>query len=349
MTMSNDDFNALLEEAGAEFSADGTVDAFADLQDEIRAAANGAETVLCPLTGFSVLVAAGSDAGTFLQGQLTCDVRALEDSLGGPCGLCTPKGRLLALPWLVRRRDEFLMVLPKELLEPLRMRLARYVLRADVSLTEAPLVLLGLSGPEARLLAEDAGLAVPSNERGVAHGEDWTVICQPGPHPRLVIAAPAATAARLWERLCASARPVGAGAWRLLDVLGGLPQVLGETSEAFLPQALNLDHAGGISFDKGCYTGQEIVARVHYRGTVKRRAQLFAGPGPAPEAGATVQVAGSTRTAGQVILSAIEPEGGFVCLAAVPDGEDALQLEDGRALAHRDLPAFLKAPPEGAA
>lgn len=358
----NEELLSCLRSAGAHFDAAGMLAHFDDPAGELHAAQAG--DIVCPLDGFGLICAGGADAMNFLQGQLTCDMRLIDEAHSRPGGLCTPKGRLLALPWIFRREEGYLLLLPGSLLQPTLTRLSRYVLRARVTLDASPLALLGVSGPGIPALLEAAGIPVPSAADGVSHDGACTAVRLPGTSPRFVIAAAPATLAALWPQLTARARPVAMPAWDLLDVSAGLPRVLPETLEEFIPQALNLDLLGGIAFDKGCYTGQEIVARVHYRGTVKRRCHLVAGPGDPPAPGTPVygasgpggnNAAGNDtggdgsqageqtigQTVGHVVLAAPDPDGGFLCLASMAQDRattGGLRLDADRPLTLRELP-----------
>lgn len=349
----NDALQSCLRSAGAHFDAAGMLAHFGDPAGELRAARDG--DIVCLLDGFGLISAAGADAANFLQGQLTCDMRLIDETHSRPGGLCTPKGRLLALSWIFRREERYLLLLPGSLLQPTLTRLSRYVLRAQVVLEASPLALLGVSGPNIPGLLEAAGIAVPAAADGVAQGGECTVVRLPDAGPRFLIAAEPATLAALWPQLIVRARPVAMPAWDLLEVSAGLPRVLPETLEEFIPQALNLDLLGGVAFDKGCYTGQEIVARVHYRGTVKRRCYLAAGPGDPPAPGTPVYGASELglddtggdgsqpagQTIGHVVLAAPDPDGGFLCLASVAQDRAAaggLRLDADRTLTLRELP-----------
>jgi len=213
------------------------------------------------LTHLGILRFTGPDALSFLQGQLTNDTRLLDANGALLAGYLNPQGRVLALIYLISHSTGTLAILPRELLQPTADRLRKFVLRAKVKIDEPgeSLVVSGYHGAES---LRQAGLPVPAADTAyieqdgtavarVAHDDDryWVV----GP-PRTG-AAPADVAAH----------------WRRADVAAGLPQVYGATSEAFVAQMLNLDLLDGISFKKGCYTGQEIVARTQHLGRIKRR------------------------------------------------------------------------------
>jgi folate-binding protein YgfZ len=208
------------------------------------------------LDDLGVLSVRGSDATRFLQGQLSNDMDRLEHEPSLLAGYHNPQGRVIALLRVARAApDEVRAILPRELAGPVAERLKRYVLRAKVRITDDSAswhvrgIVAGVDGvPEA--LADEA-LRVKVGDAPA----------------RWIALAPRAAAAPI--------SPLGEGrrAWALLDMAQGLPQVYARTSEAFVAQMLNLDRIGAIDFAKGCYTGQEVVARAHYRGRVKRRMQ----------------------------------------------------------------------------
>jgi len=217
------------------------------------------------LTHFGILRFTGPDALSFLQGQLTNDTKRLSADNSMLAAYLNPQGRVLALIYLLPHSSGTLAILPRELLQPTAERLRKFVLRAKVKIDDPgeSLVVSGYHGAQA--LAE-AGLPVPSGGAGYVE-KDGVGVAHVG-HDAVrhwVIAAPNA-------QLDAQ----GAGAaierhWRLADIRAGLPQVYAVTSEAFVAQMLNLDLLDAISFNKGCYTGQEIVARTQHLGRIKRR------------------------------------------------------------------------------
>ncbi len=214
-----------------------------------------------PIAYLGVLTVAGSDAAKFLQGQITCNINDITDSKSCLGAMCNPKGRAITTFLLVKNADVFLMVLPQELLASVKKRLQMYVLRSDVILTDSSdqLCLIGLSDGEAKP-GEALDFATSRQENIVVNLQNR----------RLIIAAPD-NAKRFWaEQVKLGFQPEDSAQWRYLDIVSGIPWLTATTSEEFIPQMLNLDKLGGISFNKGCYTGQEIVARTHYLGKAKR-------------------------------------------------------------------------------
>lgn len=330
----------------------GVVD-FGDAGAERLAARDDA--VLCDLSHRSVLGFTGDDAQTFLQGQLTCDVREATRTASRPGALCTPKGRALATFRLWQDEAGFCMLLPQPLAEPVRRRLAMYVLRAKVKVADASAdtVRLGLAGPRARArLAEALGADIAAVAPGgdAVRGHDGLqVLGLPG--ERVLVIVPPAVAPALWTRLASRCRPAGSAAWRWAAIAAREPDVLPATQEQFVPQMLNLDLVGGIGFQKGCYTGQEIVARTQYLGRLKQRlyhAHLAldsgAGGPVLPQPGDPLYSDDfDGQSTGMVVDAAPAPGGGVDLLAVIRTDSAASRpirwaRSDGPALAALSLP-----------
>lgn len=243
------------------------------------------------LDDLGVLRIAGADAVRFLQGQLSNDLRRLGAERSLLAGLHNPQGRTIALLRIVQlATDDLLALLPREMTAAVASRLAKYVLRAKVKVTdESPswritgLIASGLGGA-AQLNAPQGASAplagYPASAGGQSFLGDTLAVCVGEQPARWLLIAPAAQADATGSSLRGGGGvPPSVAAprerWRELDIIAGLPQVYGATSEEFVAQMLNLDMIGAIAFDKGCYTGQEVIARAHYRGRVKRRLQRF--------------------------------------------------------------------------
>jgi len=250
---------------------------------------------ICPVAQLAVLTIAGRDAAKLLQGQITCNVNDISETQSSLGAMCNPKGRAIATFLLVRTADAFLMVLPVELLETVKKRLHMYILRSDVQITDSSdeLCLIGMlpQPAEEELFATHQGKTIAVN----FSGRD------------LVIAKPEQAIA-LWLDMVGNQgfQPGDSRQWRHFDIVTGIPWLTTETSEQFIPQMLNLDKLGGISFNKGCYTGQEIVARTHYLGKAKRAmflAECAADVVPAPDSIILDDNADSEQGAGRVLLA----------------------------------------------
>lgn len=312
----HNDWQSFLTSAGAQIS-DGGVVGFGDAAAE-RQATTG--DIIADLSHFGLIAVSGQDAVEFLQGQVTNDVRQVDDNHSQLNSYCTPKGRVLATFRLFHRDGTYYLRLPAERLAFILKRLRMYVLRSQVQLDDASdmLARFGIAGPRAAaLLGEALGTAVPDQTDAVLQTPDIVVVRVPGGRFECH-GAPAALAA-LWQRLATQAHPVGTDAWMLTEIRAGVPHVLDATSEAFVPQMLNLHAIGGVSFRKGCYTGQEVVARMQYLGKLKRRMYLAHVEGPCPAPGDELFAAEleSGQGTGKVVNAQPAPEGGCDLLAVV--------------------------------
>jgi folate-binding protein YgfZ len=252
------------------------------------------------LEHLSVLRFRGADASRFLQGQLSCDVQRLARVPSVLGGLHDPQGRVLALLRLVAlENDDILAVLPRELAATVQAHLRRYVLRAKVTIdvADAEWHAIGLCGPDANAAARLHKPIVLSNE----------------PSRLMLIASR--------HEPLPEGDALEAQEWQALDVADGLPEVFTATSGLFVSQMLNLDLLDGISFEKGCYTGQEIVARAHWRGKVKRRIQRFATETPRSLAPGERIVLADGRAA-QIVRQARFGQVGSEFLAVAPLPEE---------------------------
>ncbi|MDO9048916.1 MAG: folate-binding protein [Methylobacter sp.] len=252
-----------------------------------------------PIAHLGVLTVTGKDAAKFLQGQITCNINDITDIKSSLGAMCNPKGRAIATFLLVKNADAFLMILPKELLASVKKRLQMYVLRSDVTLTDSSdeLCLIGLS------YGVSQPCEVPEHRFATSRQENIVVDFQ----NRSLIIAEADNAQALWEeRVKLGFQPEGSAQWRYLDIISGIPWLGAATSEEFIPQMLNLDKLGGISFTKGCYTGQEIVARTHYLGKAKREmflAECNALATPEPNSTIIDDSTGTEQSVGKVLYA----------------------------------------------
>jgi folate-binding protein YgfZ len=287
------------------------------------------------LDDLGVIRAHGPDAASFLHGQLTNDIANLAAGEARLAGYCSAKGRLLAsfLVWCAG--DDLLLACSADLLSATLKRLRMFVLRAKCTLSDASdeVPLHGLAGPAAMAWLGDAA---PAIGRSTVR-EGATVIRLPdGAGTARFLLAGASAAPPL--------PPLDAPAWRWLEVVSGIARVELATAEQFVPQMLNYELVGGVDFGKGCYPGQEIVARSQYRGTIKRRSLLFQ-TGAAPAAGATevFHSEDPSQPAGQVVMAAPSAAGGSLALvevklAALASGSLHLATPDGALLERVAMP-----------
>lgn len=307
------------------------------------------DTVLADLSHLGLIAAAGADAQTFLHGQFTSEVREVSEQHHQLSAYCSPKGRVLALFRLFRRGEIYYMNLPREVLETALKRLRLFVLRAKVSLVDASdkLIHIGLAGPEAPgRLTSILGTApqLTGDSCQIEYGAGLlTVLRTPGPCPRFEVIGEIQDLRSLWQALSGHLTKVSAEAWTALDIRGGIPNIYAATSDAFVPQMLNLQALGAVSFSKGCYPGQEIVARMHYLGTLKRRLfRACADTISAPRPGDPVYAPGETQSIGQVVEACPDPGHGFELLAVLIIASAGQARLQGVELVRRELPYSLE-------
>jgi len=273
------------------------------------------------LDQYGLIAVTGDDAASFLHNLLTNDIQTLSAGEARLAGFCTPKGRLLAsfLAW--RDAQSVSLMLSADILAPIQKRLSMFVLRAKAKLADASAStrLIGLTGNVAGLLAPLFGVELPTQPYGVIHaGADLqagSLIRLPDAAgvSRYVWAVPAQTWTQHAGTFEAKLRCEPASTWDWLAVRAAEPRISAATQEKFVPQMINFEVIGGVNFKKGCYPGQEIVARSQYLGTVKRRAVIAHVTQAQPVA------------AGTEIFSADDPSqpcGMVVNAAAVPGTED---------------------------
>ncbi|MDD5175692.1 MAG: folate-binding protein YgfZ [Sterolibacterium sp.] len=303
-------------------------------------------TVITPLTDLSLIRASGEDATIFLHNMLTNDINGLSSDGVQRNGLCNPKGRLLATLLLWREGPDLMIAVPADLQAVILKKLSMYVLRSKVKLTDASdeRVLLGLSGPQFETAVNRLAPVppIPLRSLRIEHGGLLIRLDE----RRILLALDTSEAPAIWQELTGTARPVGFSAWNWLEIVAGIPSITALTYEEFIPQMVNFDLIGGVSFHKGCYPGQEIVARTKYLGKIKRRMYrahiegnaLTINAGDhlyAPETG--------EQPCGQVVNAAPSPLGGSDLLAVIQStcadtGEVYLGNPSGPHLALLPLP-----------
>lgn len=284
------------------------------LPAQLTAATNG--TVMVDLSNRGLIKLTGNDAMTFLQGQLTNDIKALNGSNSQFTGYCTAKGRLLALFFAFSIDDAIYLQLNRALMENIMKRLKMFVLRAKVTISdESQTIRIGIAGKNAVQLLAKFFPNVPEHPHTLTRHENTVIMRLPSVTPMFEILTDENQAAKLCTANVAESTLVAEDAWNWLEIQAGIPDISAETQEAFVPQMVNLDALGGINFKKGCYTGQEIVARTHYLGSVKRRTQLAHIPSEiAPKAGENI-LDSTQQAIGQIVRVAPAINGGFDVLA----------------------------------
>ncbi|QLL14836.1 CAF17-like 4Fe-4S cluster assembly/insertion protein YgfZ [Pseudomonas chlororaphis] len=295
----------------------------------------------CSLSHEGILAVRGPDASKFLQGQLTCNLNYLSDSQSSLGARCTQKGRMQSSFRILLEGDGCLLAMATELLEPQLADLKKYAVfsKAKLSDESALWVRFGLGNADALLAG--LGLELPAEDGAVARNDGLIAIRASA--DRAELWAPADKAEDLREKLTAQLPEGDLNQWLLGQIRAGIGQVMPATRELFIPQMLNLQAIGGVSFKKGCYTGQEIVARMQYLGKLKRRLyRLALNVEELPEPGTPLFSPTHGSSIGEVVIAA-RAEQNIELLAvlqaeAAEDGNLHLGALEGPGLQLLDLP-----------
>ncbi|MDN2676153.1 folate-binding protein [Janthinobacterium sp. SUN033] len=278
----------------------------------------------------------GDEAASFLHGQLTNDVEHLSPEQVRLAGYCTPKGRLLASFLMWRNATTIYLQLPRAIQPAIQKRLQMFVLRAkaklhDASGDEANQVVLGLGGKHANAALSAWFPALPATPFSKVEHASGTLlrVADAFGSPRYEWLTSAATARDAWTPLTAQLAKGGNDAWHLSDIHAGIPQITAATQEQFVPQMVNFELLGGVNFKKGCYPGQEIVARSQYLGKLKRRTTLVSIADASVAAGGELfAVSDPEQPCGMVVNAAPSGDGGIdalveMKLGAIEEGSSA--------------------------
>jgi folate-binding protein YgfZ len=326
---------------------EGRVAHFQNPEQEPKIAGN--RNIIADLSHLGLLQVGGEDAQSFLQGQVTNDVKLLNGSNSHYAGYCNPKGRLLAIFLAFAHQGHFKLQMNGALKEAMMKRLKMYVLRSKVVVEDKTdeIIRFGIAGTEAAIALKAHFGNVPEEHHQLQEHGTATLLRLPGTTMRYEIFTRPEHAAEIWTTLRKHCEPVGSEGWEWHEIQAGIPDITPATQEAFVPQMLNLDVLGGINFKKGCYTGQEIVARTHYLGKVKRRMHLghiAADAAPAP--GSSVYGTDNAEAVGMVVRAAPSPNGGYdflyeVRLESMDAGPVRCQATDGPPIELLSLPYVL--------
>lgn len=298
----------------------------------------------CPLSHEGILAVRGADASKFLQGQLTCNLNYLSDTQASLGARCTQKGRMQSSFRILLQGDGVLLAMATELLEPQLADLKKYAVFSKSKLTDesAAWVRFGLVNADSALAS--LGLELPAETDSVARSDALIAIrVSPG---RAELWAPAELAESVRSQLAKHLQQADLNEWLLGQIRAGIGQVMPQTRELFIPQMLNLQAVGGVSFKKGCYTGQEIVARMQYLGKLKRRLyRLRLDAAQLPEPGTPLFSPSHNSSIGEVVIAA-NADLGIELLAvlqaeAADSGDVHIGTLEGPGLQLLDLPYTL--------
>lgn len=341
----NSDWLAFLSQQNAQID-NNSVTSFGNPDEELQSAMQ--DDILCDLSHLGFISATGEEAESFLQNQLSNDVKNVDESQSQLNAYCTAKGRALSLFRTFKYGDSYLLQLPVDRIESSLKRLRMFVLMTKVTLEDASdnMVAFGIAGPNAENSLQSIFSGTPeSTNQCVREGE--SLICKmPGNFTRYMIITNTESAIETWKKLSASYKPCSHNAWSYLDIQAGIPQIYDANSEAFVPQMLNLHNLDGISFQKGCYPGQEVVARMHFLGKLKRRMYLAhtdSDKQPNPGDFVFTQDDASKEGVGKIVDCQASPDGGFDILAVLQiasaeQGPLHLESSNGPELKLLDLP-----------
>ena len=328
---------------------------FPPLDVQFDAAARG--SVLSAPTNLARIAVEGADAAEFLHNQLTNAVTGLGPNQARLAGYCSPKGRLLATLLMWRQADTIVLQADKLVAPALTKRLSMFVLRAKAKLRPMDeFIAIGVAGPDAADALREAGAMLPESDTGAdtiyaAAQQPATVGQQVGAvirlpdangRPRYQWMVHAEHFQHAWKTLSSRLSLIGTEVWDWLSLQAGVPQITLPTQEQFVPQMVNLELLGGVDFKKGCYPGQEIVARSQYRGTLKRRMQRAHVQAPTSAGAEVYSAADPNQPCGMVVNAAMAPDGGTDLLVELKlDALDTvihLATFDGPVLTLQNLP-----------
>jgi tRNA-modifying protein YgfZ len=294
--------------------------------------------LFCALPHEALLQVSGPDAATFLQGQTTCDVREVNPQRARPGAYCNAQGRVLADFLLVQSATErYTLRLRADIADAIAGRLAKYVVFAKATVAVAGHAqVLACWGEGAAAALQPLVGTLPTAQYGCAAGEGFCLVQVDREGRQFELYLEGDRASDLAQSLGATLARGEVAQWQALQIAAGIGRVEQATLEAFLPQALNYDRIGFVSFNKGCYTGQEVVARLHYRGKSKRRTYLARSDGASPAAGHPVYAGNSEQAVGTVVNAVALPGGGAQLLVSLAqqalDKSLALDPAGGQAL-----------------
>jgi hypothetical protein len=338
----NSDWKAFLERQGATLSDGGEV-SFGGTAAEIDAARSS--TVAVPLTHLGLIRATGEEAAGFLHNLLTNDVNHLRPGQVQHNSLCSAKGRMMASFLIWREGADYLLQLSQDLHAGVLRKLGMYVLRSKVKLADASadLAVVGVAGAGIQPLVAGLGIDIAENMRSAPFAGGTAIRLDAR---RYLLALKTDAAPAVWQRIVPTATPTGTAVWRWLEIQAGVPRITAATQEEFVPQMANFELIGGVSFQKGCYPGQEIVARTQYLGKLKRRMYLAHLPVEASAGAQLYSAELAEQSCGMVVDAVPAPGGGSDLLAVVQigsaeAGDVRLGSADGPRLEFRPLPYAL--------
>jgi len=327
------------------------------------------KTVVADLSHYGLIKISGSDAKSFLQSQFSNDINLVTESQAQLNSYCSPKGRVLALFNLFQVKDHYYLQLPRALLDSILKRLTMFKMRADVELVDVSdnLLCIGVSGPSAGSILKNAFKNYPDsnyaclnivNSKNADQYQNTITIIQLANttesknQSQFLIFANSESLINFWTNNNDNLEPIGCHAWSLLNIQSGIPSIETETIDAFVPQMLNLQLINAVSFSKGCYPGQEIVARTQYLGKLKKRMYLLKSKNNkilAPGTDLSTEKAIDDQSKGKIVNCQVSIDGSIEALAvlqisSVDDGKVVVKSEPNIKFSIQNLPYSFEEP-----
>ena len=279
---------------------------------------------LMTLDDWALATLTGADAEKYLQGQVTADVAQLTEHQHLLAAHCDPKGKMWSNLRLFRRQDGFALIERRSLRDAQLTELKKYAVFSKVTIApDDEHVLLGVAGFQARAALKNLFSELPDAEKQVVSEGETSILWFEHPAERFLLVTDVATAERVTDALRGEAQLNNSQQWLALNIEAGLPVIDAVNSAQFIPQATNIQALGGISFKKGCYTGQEMVARAKFRGANKRALWTLAGRASrVPEAGEDLELKmGENWRRTGTVLAAVQLDDGRLLVQVVMNND----------------------------
>ncbi len=339
----NPSWKDFLEKDGAKFETEQLI-SFGNPKAEQQALTSG--SILTSLSDHGLIEVHGEDAESFLQNQFTNDISHITNNSHQESAWCTPKGRMLVNFRIFKRADRFYLSLSHDLLEAVIKRLRMYVMMSKVTIEDvsSSLIHFSYAGKNAESELQKIGLTLPAEAGQLTQQDDnsLSILKIIGVIPHFEIIGELDNAKKLWKQCAETATTVGINTWHYLNIQAGTPFITQASSEAWIPQMVNYIAVGGVDFKKGCYPGQEIVARLNYLGKTKRRLyHLLLDTSQSPNVGDAIASANDKKVGG-IVNIAINPDGKTEALAVlkISEANEKLWLanDDNISVTLLDLP-----------
>ncbi len=317
------------------------------------AASTGADTQITPLEHWALLGVQGPDSLKFLQGQLTCDVLALNGERSTLGAHCTHQGRIISsFRAFMTNATDVALSLPADLYESAAQALGKYIVfsKAEIANLSEQFYGIGLKGPQASSLVRAYFGSLPAEQNALVQKDQSVAICLGD--DRFECWLPGDQAIEFWRSAAPQCQRGSSEQWTQGHIEAGIPEIHPQTADTFIPQMLNLQFTGGVSFNKGCYTGQEVVARMEFRGKLKRpmyRVSFPLAEGDAlPEPGSGLYKLEKDQSIGNIVMAARVSKDRGEALAVLTRSEAEadnayLNLEKTKKLSLLELPYAINA------